>query len=105
MNQYLWVKYRKQRNLFIALWMVTILVMLMMGLIGCGGGHEWPQSLRDSVLNGCVSTGGPYDQCKCVVDGLEQTYTPQQMEEVKNQYLATGVYPESFLDVVRSCVN
>ncbi|MEO0378206.1 MAG: hypothetical protein AAF329_27130 [Cyanobacteria bacterium P01_A01_bin.17] len=58
-------------------------------------------------MKGCTSKGGPQASsfCACTLTELQNTHTIQELNQLGFQMQQTGELPESFQDIVVSCIS
>jgi len=68
-----------------------------------GGGEGFSDATRQSFVDSCVTGGGTQEQCTCIVDELEQTYTEEELQALEGDVTGTSL-PAGLSDVVLACV-
>ncbi len=58
-------------------------------------------------MKGCTSKGGPQANlfCSCTLTEIQNTHTIQELSELGLQMQQTGELPESFQNIVLSCIS
>lgn len=67
-----------------------------------GGGEGFSEATRQSFVTSCVTGGGTEEQCTCIVDQLEQTYTEDELRALEEDMTGTDL-PEGLSDIVLAC--
>jgi serine/threonine protein kinase len=68
-----------------------------------GGGEGFSEATRQNFVDSCVTGGGTQEQCTCIVDELEQTYSEEELQALEEDM--TGIsLPDGLSDVVLACV-
>ncbi len=67
--------------------------------------NNYPQEVKETFVNSCVSAGATAAVCECMIDEFEEKMTFQEFYEVDRQMAETGEAPPLVQEIALSCRN
>ncbi len=61
--------------------------------------------LKQGFMSGCSPNGENKQACQCAADKVVDTYSEQQISDISKELETTGKIPQSFMDIIKSCIE
>lgn len=61
--------------------------------------------LKQGFMSGCSPNGENKQACQCASDKVVDTYSEQQISDISKELETTGKIPQSFMDIIKSCIE
>lgn len=95
---------------------ITIGVLIGIGIVGSFFSTPYSDTTNEPMVSernakiqtfvdACDTSGTLTKECTCAANKVIDTYTNEQMSAILREREATGNVPQSFIDIIKSCME
>lgn len=76
---------------------------LALAVAACTGGAGYPEEARARFMQSCRIGGGTQEQCRCVLDKVQQRYTYEEFQALERDIAGSDRPPSEYVQLAQSC--